>query len=166
MKTLSILLLVCVGAFAQHNKGVGGGHIPSHGPTPSMRSGKQITENRIKIDRQGHPNFPHVDIRHDKWVGHDSRYYNNLHMEHPWLHGHFGGGFGPRHVFILMGGNRERFWFNNFYWDVAVFDYNIVDDWNWTGDQIVIYEDPDHPGWYLAYNPRTGTYAHVEFLGN
>jgi hypothetical protein len=94
------------------------------------------------VDKKGHPNVPHVDAKNDKWVGHDSgpndpRYQ----IAQPWAHGHFSGGFGPQHVFVLGGGNRERFWFNNFYWD------------------------PDHIGWYLAYNPRLGTYAHVEYLG-
>ena len=191
MKTIiGLSVLICVAAFAPgkertdqprggHQEAVGGGHIPAHGPAPARASNPARASapargqesggaagNHIAVDQRGHPEVPHVHVKNDQWVGHDSGPGDaHFHVDHPYAHGRFSGGFGAQHVFVLAGGNRERFWFSNFFWDVAAYDYSIVSGWNWGGDQIVIYEDPDHEGWYLAYNPRLGTYAHVEYLG-
>ncbi len=186
-KIVLLAVVICVAAWAQDrgdkgrggesrgggHQAVGGGHIPARGPAPARASGSGRyqsngpAENRISVDKRGHPDVPHVHATNDQWVGHDSGR-NDAHyrVDRAWAHGRFTGGFGPQHVFVLGGGNRERFWFGNDYWDIAPYDYSIVGGWNWSGDQIVIYEDPDHDGWYLAYNPRFGTYAHVEYLGN
>ena len=156
-------------------------YIPAHGPKAAPRApaghmapvapavpqpGPGGVERRSFADQAGHPDAPHVHAKNNEWVGHDTtRDDARYTIEHPWAHGHFNGGFGPRHVFHLAGGDRERFWFGNFYFRVIPVDYDYVGDWNWGADQIVIYADPDHDGEYLAYNPRLGTYVHVEYLG-
>jgi hypothetical protein len=48
---------------------------------------------------------------------------------------------------------------------VAPADYAYSNDWDWNRDDVVVYDDTDHAGFYLAYNVRLGTYVHAEFLG-
>jgi hypothetical protein len=178
-KTLAVLVALVIAARPGLAQDHGGGHpaaahpagghayAPAHGPErvtahPAARPANRPVEHPEDV----HPTIAHADRPHveptGEWVGHNAGHY---HTDHPWAHGHFTGGFGPDHRWRLAGGGPGRFWFNGFYFDVAAADYSVCDDWDWNSDEIVLYDDPDDPGFYLAYNTRLGTYVHVEYLG-
>ena len=170
---LAAALLVSFSTLAQHSAGgshgggdvhpVGGGHIPAHGPS-AMQGHPHGPP--VVSDRPGHPTAPHVHPEGDRWVGHETgRDDPHYHLDHPWEHGHFPGAIGAGHVWRLHGGDHNRFAVGAFFFSVAAFDFAYCADWLWDSDDIVIYDDPDHVGWYLAYNARLGTYVHVDYQG-
>jgi len=158
-RTLTVLILPLLLSGSAYAQGRSERHIPARGPgravgLVSPRGGRDVGP-------------PHVDER-GRWVGHDmGRGDHHFDLTHPWAHGRFTGGFGPRHVFRLAGGGCDRFWFGNFAFSVSPYEVGLgfCDGWLWNRDSVVVYEDPDHAGWYLAYNVRLGRYLHVEYLG-
>ncbi len=158
---------------------VGHGYIPARGPTPAPRNAQKpapprevkqppegSTQRPSYRDQPSHPTAPHVHADTGKWVGHDTGPNDpHYHLDHPWEHGHFPGGIGRSYVYRLVGGAPDRFWFGGFYFSVAPYDVDDCAGWLWDSDDIVVYADPDHIGWYLAYNVRLGTYVHVMYLG-
>lgn len=168
---LAVLLIFALPALAQRSNShaappqrssVGGGHIPSHGPQTHL----PLPQPGGRPDLPGHPSAPHVDANNDRWVGHTGGNDANYHLDHPWQRGRFPDAVGANHVWRLGGGGPNRFGFGGFFFSVAPYDVGYCNGWLWDSDDIVLYDDPDHPGWYLAYNVRLGTYVHVMYLGS
>jgi hypothetical protein len=92
----------------------------------------------------------------------------SAHVDHPYDHGHFAH-FGPsyRYNVIRVDRDHHRFWLpGGFYFEVAAWDGPLCADWCWDcGDDFTVYEDPDHPAWYMVYNIHTGAYVHVTYMG-
>ena len=111
-------------------------------------------------------NTPHVN--NNQWYGHDRPNDRRYHVGHPFEHGRFEH-FGPsyRYNVLRIDPGLHRFWLpGGYYFDIAAWDWALASGWCWTcANDFVVYEDPDHPGWYLLYNLMTGAFVHVMYMG-
>jgi hypothetical protein len=142
-----------------------GGHIP---PPPPARANRDEPREAHKFEDGRVSDRPHVSNNH--WYGHEPAGDARFHIDHPWEHGRFAR-FGPsyRYRVLRVDLDHRRFWFpGGFYFEVAPWDWVQCADWCWTcgADDLVLYEDTDHVGWYLVYNVHTGLYVHAQFLGH
>lgn len=167
---LALGFLTAPAVSAQHGAGshtnpprANQGRIP---PPPTARSNPRA-EPEVERGAGGRVNStPHVN--NDHWYGHDRPNDPRYHLANPFEHGHFEK-FGPsyRYEIVRIDRDHHRFWLpGGFFFEIAAWDWPICADWCWDcGDDFVIYEDPDHIGWYLLYNVHTGIYVHVQYLG-
>jgi len=51
-------------------------------------------------------------------------------------------------------------------WIVASHDIGRCRDWRWDKDNVQVYDDDLHPGWYVLFNARLGQHVHVEYFGH
>ena len=141
------------------------GHIPQQGPAPRQGGARPEVERR----EGGRVNsLPHVN--NDHWYGHDRPNDRRYVIGHPYEHGRFEH-FGPSYRYGIERFDRDhhRFWFpGGFSFEIASWDWALAEDWCWDcgGDNFVVYDDPDHPGWYLIYNSQTGAYIHAQYMGS
>jgi hypothetical protein len=169
----AFVLLTTSPAFAQRNEGhpqrepnaprANQGRIPEPPPKREARTAPE-SERRTT----GHVNtLPHVNNNH--WYGHDKPNDKRYHVDHPFEHGRFAD-LGPSHRFRVerFDPDHHRFWFpGGLYFEVASWDWALAADWCWDcGDDFVVYDDPDHDGWYLVYDVHTGAYVHAQYMGS
>jgi hypothetical protein len=140
------------------------GHIP---PAPQARPQRTAPAEAERYSGGRINSAPHVN--HDRWYGHDQPGDTRFHVAQPYAHGRFTR-IGPsfRYQVDRFDAGSHRFWLpGGFYFQVAEADWPLSADWCWdcAADDFTIYDDPDHPGWYLVYNIHTGQYVHAEYYG-
>lgn len=140
------------------------GHIPT-APPPQRKTPE--AKPQAEHYSTGHVNStPHVS--HNTWYGHEAPNDARFHVDQPYAHGRFTD-IGPSHRFRAERIDRDRHFFylpTGVYFQIADFDWALAADWCWDcGDDFVVYDDPDHPGWYLVYNVETGAYIHAQYMG-
>ena len=169
MAVLSMAMLLPAIALAQRPDR--GGDRTSRGQNDHTWNGDRGHNNRFDRGRQDDRRYDRDDRRYDR----DDRRYDRdgrgyyqrdvrYELARPYAYGRFAR-VGPRFVFRIDAGGPVRFHVDGGWFAVAAFDQDYARNWFWNTDDIVINDDPDHVGWYLAYNTRLGTSVHVQYMG-
>jgi hypothetical protein len=98
--------------------------------------------------------YGHWDHEHDRIE--PGRHYPHGHYEH------------VRESFVARSldyRTRRVVLYDRSNWIVASYDVDRCRDWQWDRDNVYVYDDDHHAGWYLLFNARLGRYVHVEFTG-
>lgn len=127
-------------------------------------------------DRDEHGKHGHHDNgRHVGWYKHHDKDrdehrgwdYDDDHIErgHFYPHGRF---VSSRQKFVFVSvnyGTRRVILDDHSTWVVAPYDIDRCRDWRWDRDDVRVYDDDIHPGWYVLFNARLGQHIHVEYFG-
>jgi hypothetical protein len=139
------------------------GRIP---PAPQRQSTGQRGREPQRLPDGRIDDRPHVDNNH--WFGHDQRDDARFRVVRPFDRGRFDR-VGPsyRHGIERFDSRAHRFWIaGRGGFEIAAWDWPLTTGWCWNcADDYVVYNDPDHIGWYLVYNVDTGDYVHAQFIG-
>lgn len=105
-------------------------------------------------------------VRNNVWYGHAAPNDARFPLAHPFQAGRFGL-TGPTHLYTVSRTDlgARRVWLPGGGFEIADWDWAVTAPWCWTCDDFVVYDDPDHPGWYLLYDVRLGEYVHATYLG-
>jgi len=116
--------------------------------------------------------YRHDNGKHKGWYKHHDRDYDDWDYDgeriRPGSHYPFGRYPHVRHVIVVRGfdpRSRHIILYDQSNWVVAPYDVPRCRDWEWDRDRVYVYNDYDHPGWYVLFNSRLGRSVHVEFFG-
>jgi hypothetical protein len=114
----------------------------------------------------------HDNGRHKGWDNPHNPHYSSWDYDHdrirPGRHYPHGRYEHVKQHYILRGYDvrtRNIVLYDRSNWVVATYDVPHCRDWNWDRDDVYVYDDDHHAGWYLLFNARLGRSVHVEFSG-
>jgi len=123
-------------------------------------------------DNQGDRDEHHDNGLHKGWYKHHDDDYRDWDYDHDRIkpgrhypHGRYGY---VKHRWIARSfdiRSRQIILEDDSEWIVSSYDRDRCRDWRWDNDDVYVYDDDHHAGWYLLFNSRLGRYVHVEYYG-